>query len=237
MRFSWGFIQFQGQSLINLLRHIQTTRPALFTRYFEQYGLTLAEPGRTPAPNRRRRERTVPGEDRGRPNTEARGVNELLVYDHESHEWVAGNEALHVIQGDPRYQSLFVAAGDDPGIQVAQMERAIISYCVPMRQLQVRFRRARQTLPVNQFVNSEVVMFALISRAVGGGTGFVSGMFNQFVNANDIAPEDIINHQQELSDFVRGYRANGVDIQWQRAENLPPAGIEPLRSTVYEGSG
>jgi nitrate reductase NapE component len=236
VRFSWGFIQFQGASLIGVLRRLRSLNAAQFASIFESHGLMVRERGQ-PAPRPQPAGgRYVPGADRGQPNSEAGGVDDLRVYDHAAHQWRGGNDALAVIQADPRYQALFIAAGGTPDGQLAQLMSAIDGYVHRMRNLSVDFGgRPPVRLRVSEFVHSEVVMWPLISRAVGGGTDFVTPMFQAFVRRQGIAPADIASHQAELAAFVRSYTAPGLDIQWQRTENLRPP-VPGLRPAVYDGN-
>jgi len=240
VRFSWGFIQFQGAALMGVLRRIQENSPETFSRYFERYGVAIAESGRTPTPLARQ-ERVIPGAG-GVPSREASGVEGLLVYDHRSYVWVGGNEALSVIQGDPRYQTLFVAAAQEPDVVYAQVLQARDAFVHSVRNERIRLasQGSQATLRVRDFANNEVVMFALVSRKVGSGNiAFASRMFNAYLAAEERTLEQLTTSpdQPGMAAFTRGYTIpGGSQIHWQRAENLEQASIQPLSDSDYVGA-
>jgi hypothetical protein len=105
-RFSWGFIQFAGgRGFPQVLAHLKAQEPALFQRYFAQYGVDVL-PGRTGNP--------VP-----------------LCVDAKRNVMLFGDKAEQCIGDNPLLVGLFIRAGRDPEIQRAQIEAALNLYVGP----------------------------------------------------------------------------------------------------------
>lgn len=237
VRLSWGILSFQGGALMNLLRRIRDESPAVFGEYFESFGITIREAGRTPAPVERQ-SREMAGPEEGFRTHEAYSVEDLLVYDHRARVWVAGNEGLAVIQGDPRYQALFVAAGNVGAVQMAQAAEACGRFIHPVRnqRLTLGDGEAGSSLRIGDFVNNEVAMFGLVDRKVANGNiGFASAMFNAYLEARGLTAQELAAapNQPDIAAWVRGY---DVDIRWDLADHLAPAGVEALSDSAYAGA-
>lgn len=235
VRFSWGILSFQGGALMGVLRRLREQDPAVFQAYFEDYGITIRERGRSPQPTEQT-SREMSGRAEGVQSHEALGVSDLLVYDHRTRVWVSGNEGLAVIQSDPRYQALFVAAGNTTAAQAAQMEAARGSFIHSVRNEELTLGSApnQHTLQVKDFVNSEVAMFCLVERKVASGNiGFATAMFQAYLRDRQIEATALpMQPQTDIAAWVRGYRSGA---RWELADNLEPAGIPALSDSTYQG--
>lgn len=238
VRFSWGIIQFQGMALMSLLRLLKERSPSIFAAYFETYGITIRQPGQTLAPVRPA-SRYVPGQEQGIGTSEAQGVDSLFVYDHSARAWTRGNEALAVIQRDPRYQALFVAAAQETDVQAVQMlaARGQFIHAVRNTSLMLGSAGSQRRLRISDFVNSEVAMFGLVERKVAtGNISFATRMFNAYLQARRLTVESLQSspHQADIASWVRGYQR--IAVRWTLGEGLSTANVPALRNDSYAGN-
>ncbi|MFT7625759.1 MAG: hypothetical protein ACI9WU_004950 [Myxococcota bacterium] len=170
VRVSWGLVQFQGSTFVQALRNVESGDAAFFKSHFEAHGITFAKKGRTPAATKRTG-REVAGADRSQPSSEARGVDSLMVYDHAASVWVTGNDALEVMQKDPRYQALLADAGTREEGKSAQMKVAMKEYLKRGLNTRLTFGKGggKVTLRVREIFKSEVSIFGLTDRMVHTG--------------------------------------------------------------------
>lgn len=241
VRVSWGLIQFQGHTLMQTLRHLQQNAPEFFRQYFEAYGIYLQDKQNPILKPSKRSDRLVTGESVGVPSKEAKGVSDLIVYDHSGSVWVHGNEALAVIQGDPRYQAIFAIAGEQAEAQAAQLMTARKSYLHNARNWKMTLGRGKNAkkISVGEVFNSELAMLPIIDRKVHtGNVKFVNALLKAYMINKGKTPEDLTipPNQSDFSAFVVEYTKNHVEsVRWHLVENLRASGIPDLSGSTYTG--
>ena len=248
VRFSWGLIQFQGASLLSVLRLLRDKYSGVFREYFEAYGIVITG-GKPPIPGLKkgqypgikpvkRKERFISGEARGIPSREASGVGSLLVYDHAKGVWVSGNEGLDVIQRDPRYQALFALVGQMAAGQKVQAEKALARYIHDIRETRVTLggKGNRRTFRLKEIIKNEHSMFGLVETKVRrGNVGFVKGMLDSYMTKKGKKVDDMTSlDQNELAMFVHAYLRK-VNTRWFLLKFLKLAGIQDMRTNKYDG--
>lgn len=219
VRVSWGLIQFQGDSLMKVLKNIKSDNASFFQENFGKYGILLQDSTSPTATDRN--SRTIAGSEHGNISNEATGVDTLLVYDHTAKVWVKGNEGLAVIQSDPRYQALFAVAGSQDEGKSAQLKVARDMYYKTA--LATKVKVGDKTFALSEIFKTEKAIFGLVDRMVHeGNVGFAQKVLTNYVAAKNIQPADLPStSQSELTTYLAAYVKGSNEIRWNLLNNVP----------------
>jgi hypothetical protein len=219
VRVSWGLIQFQGDSLMKVLKSIKADSATFWQENFGKYGILLQDANSPTATDRN--SRTIAGSEHGNTSNEASGVDTLLVYDHAAKVWVKGNEGLAVIQSDPRYQALFSAAGSQDEGKTAQLKVARDMYYNTA--LATKVKVGDKTFALSEIFKTEKAIFGLVDRMVHeGNVSFMKKVLADYVAQKGIQPADLTSQSQaDLTSFLAAYVKGSNEIRWNLLTNVP----------------
>ncbi len=170
--FSYGFIQFvgalaHGSSLTRVLASMKTNAPTQFARIFRAVGIDVEG-------------------------------NVVSVLDDRGAA-LRGDDAYLYIQRNVALNGAFIAAGFDPALVREQLRMANALYVQPALNFQLTLSVGGLTIRIprlQEILNSEAILTAVIAIAINQGTGGMSRIFSSAVSA--VAMQSGLTNAQAL---------------------------------------